>query len=255
MQKPTSFRNEGQVIAGTLHLPEGVGRRPAVLLCHGFTGSRIEAHFLFVKASRALERAGIASLRFDFRGSGESEGAFREMTQSGEVSDAHAALSVLARQRQVDASRLGILGLSMGGLVAASLAGRDERIQSVALWSAVANMRHDADSGWGDRVAEARRKGFADIGGHALGKGFFEDLGLNDPLKGIAASAAGVLIVHGESDAVVPVSHADQYQQAARRRGRIVRKVIIPGADHVFSRLDWEKAVIEKTVRWFRDTL
>ena len=77
MQQACYFSNEGQQIAGTVHIPDGPGPFPGVLLCHGFTGQRIEAHFIFVKMSRALEQAGIASLRFDFRGSGESEGRFQ----------------------------------------------------------------------------------------------------------------------------------------------------------------------------------
>jgi len=255
VQKMITFSNEGQILVGTLHLPEGRGRKPGVLFCHGFTGNRIEAHFLFVKASRALERAGIASLRFDFRGSGESEGEFRDMTQSAEISDARKALSMLARQRQIDASRLGIVGLSMGGLIAACLVGCDERIKSVVLWSAVADMEYGVNSEWAEREKEACRKGFVDMGGHALGKRFFEDLGANYPLKGIAVSGAAVLIIHGANDDVVPVNQADLYYQATQRRGRVVSKVIIPGADHVFSRLDYEKAVIDKTVKWFQKTL
>ena len=115
MQRAHGFANEGQQIAGTLHLPNGVGPHPGVLLCHGFTGMRLEAHFLFVKMSRALERAGFASLRFDFRGSGESEGEFREMTVETEVSDALKAVDVFCEVPEVDGGRIGVIGLSLGG--------------------------------------------------------------------------------------------------------------------------------------------
>src|SRR2546426_5960176 len=64
-----------------IHRPERARARrggPGVVLFHGFTGDRMESHWLFVKCSRALALAGIASLRFDFYGSGESEGEFSE---------------------------------------------------------------------------------------------------------------------------------------------------------------------------------
>ena len=71
-----------------IHRPERARARrggPGVVLFHGFTGDRMESHWLFVKCSRALARAGIASLRFDFYGSGESEGEFSEVTLQGET--------------------------------------------------------------------------------------------------------------------------------------------------------------------------
>ncbi|KLU63127.1 hypothetical protein CEB3_c04770 [Peptococcaceae bacterium CEB3] len=48
---------------------------PAVILFHGFTGTKLEPHRLLLKISHALEKLGFASFRFDFLGSGESDGA------------------------------------------------------------------------------------------------------------------------------------------------------------------------------------
>jgi len=70
MERLIAFRNQGQRLYGMLHRPEGVAIAPAVVLCHGFTGQRIESHRLFVKMARDLAAHGIAALRFDFRGSG-----------------------------------------------------------------------------------------------------------------------------------------------------------------------------------------
>ena len=118
MQKALYFRNKGELVAGTLHLPDNRRRCPGVLMCHGFTGQKSESHFYLVALSRRLAEAGIASLRFDFRGSGESEGEFEDMTPLEEVSDARAALRQLAGIARVDERRLGIFGWSLGGLVA-----------------------------------------------------------------------------------------------------------------------------------------
>lgn len=255
MQKPVSFTNEGLKLFGMLHLPEGTGKCPAVLFCHGFTGDRIGPHFMHVKTSRALAKIGIASLRFGFRGSDESEGEFRDMTTSGEISDAKTALGFLARQRRVDAARLGAVGLSMGGLVAANLAGLDGRVRSVALWSAVADMGPNLSESWGKIFAAGLRKGSVDYEGCEVGRAFFQDIPANDPLERIAQSDAPVLIMQGDKDEVVPYAHAELFRKAASRPGRVVRKAGVPGADHVFSSIASERRVIDRTVKWFMETL
>src|SRR5579864_8279648 len=114
----------GKMLRGVLHRPSDAAGRslPAVVMFHGFTGNRMEAHWIFVKCARNLAQAGIASLRFDFCGSGESDGEFSEVTLRGEIADGRMAVEFLRRQRGIDAQRVGLLGLSLGGTVAAALA-------------------------------------------------------------------------------------------------------------------------------------
>src|SRR5215831_11612603 len=81
---------------------------PGVVFFHGFTGDRMESHWIFVKCARALARHGIASLRFDFYGSGESDGEFSEVTLPGEVSDAETAVSFFRGQRGIAPDALGL---------------------------------------------------------------------------------------------------------------------------------------------------
>jgi len=253
-----TFENEGEAIRGALHLP--ARRRapaPAVLLCHGMTGHRIEAHRLFIKASRALAAAGIASLRFDFRGSGESDGNFEQMTVSGEVSDALAAAGWLARRRSVDRERLGILGLSLGGMVTALVLGRTSRFGGAALWSAPARMRWE-ETFTPAQIRRWRRRGYLNLDGMHLGAAFLDDLKDHDPLAGLATSTADVLVVHGTEDQSVPVEQAREFAAAlhGRPRGSGRTEVfILRGADHTYARRDWETAVIDRTVAWFRKTL
>jgi fermentation-respiration switch protein FrsA (DUF1100 family) len=78
--------NHGQRLHGMLHLPkEQTGSVPASLLLHGFTGSSSSDNRALVQQARRLAAHGIAALRFDFRGSGQSEGEFSEMTIAGEA--------------------------------------------------------------------------------------------------------------------------------------------------------------------------
>src|SRR5690242_21961025 len=122
MERLIEFANRAdRKLRGMVHFPEPPvnGPVPGAVLLHGFTGDRMESHWLFVKCSRALARSGIASLRFDFFGSGESEGEFREATLETEITDAEDAVRFFRHQDGVDRERIGLLGLSLGGAVAA----------------------------------------------------------------------------------------------------------------------------------------
>jgi dipeptidyl aminopeptidase/acylaminoacyl peptidase len=254
MQIPAYFQNEGQMIAGTLHIPDR-GRRPVpgVVLCHGFTGNKCEAHFLFTKMSRALERKGIASLRFDFRGSGESAGEFSEMTVPREISDAVCAVRFLRACTGIDAKRVGILGLSLGGCVAACAAGRLRDLKGCALWAAVAS----PSELWAERARKGThrpaRQGDTDIGGLRLGAGFMKTLKQVRPCDSIKKARCPVLIVHGTKDSAVPFEHAERYRRAAASAGLPAKKVLIEDSEHVFPNLDYEQKVIGLTASWFAD--
>lgn len=107
-----------------LHVPDQrPGKVPFVILFHGFCDDRNEINFVHTELSRRLCERGIASVRFDFAGSGDSDGRFEDMTVSSEVEDGLAILDYVKSLDFVDQSRIAIHGLSMGGCVASMVAG------------------------------------------------------------------------------------------------------------------------------------
>jgi dipeptidyl aminopeptidase/acylaminoacyl peptidase len=247
------FRNrKGKWLRGMVHRPEGGagGRRaPGVIFFHGFTANRMESHWIFVKTARALANAGIASLRFDFYGSGESEGDFREVTLEGEISDGRVAVEFLRRQKGIDAHRIGAVGLSLGGSVAASLADR-ARVRALVLWAALAYPKHLRNL---SRIFARRAPGGSgalEYSAQEISSQFLDNVEKIVPTRSIRRFKGPILIVQPERDDTVPLSHAEDFYQAAG--SRIKRKVIIPGADHTFSSVAWERDVIGLTVEWFR---
>jgi len=255
MERQIVFENEGQKLYGMLHLPEGVEGVPAVALFHGFTGTKIEPHRIFVKMARRLMFHGIAALRFDFRGSGESEGDFVDMTVEGEISDALRALDFLQAQPEIDSDRLGVLGLSLGGLVAACVAGRDARVKSLALWAPLGLVEEVSFMGEEDQQSAQQQlaeRGFIDWGGNCLGADFIEGFPKVNPLKEVACYRGSALIIHGTRDQVLSLQNALAYQLAIPGQAELH---LVRGANHTFDSHEWECEVIEATRDWFLRTL
>ena len=248
MERPITFNNAGAQLVGVLHLPDTPGAAPGVLLCHGFTGTKSESHFVFTKLARALADSGIAALRFDFRGSGDSEGRFQDMTISGEISDALCALDVFADLPEVDGGRLGILGLSLGGCVAACVAGRSDAVRATVLWAPV---HHPHKQFTRREIGPEVAFPFEFSGGMLLGKGFVDELPDIDPVAEILAARGPVLVLHGTEDESIPCEWSQAYVEALTGAGLPAERETIQGADHTFADVAHERAVIERSVGWF----
>lgn len=253
-ETPITFSNHGQQMVGMIHDPARGRPGPALLMCHGFTGNRMEAHFLFVKMARKLAAAGYVVMRFDFRGSGESAGEFADVTIPGEVDDAKIALAYLRAHPAVDPERVTLLGLSMGGAVAATVAGQDEQLSGLILWSAVARLSSDWPElkGGASPPLGLQPDGRFDMGGLLLGPALLATRGEVEPLASINHFARPLLIIHGTEDKTVPPSHAEQYQQAVGGRASLHW---IQNADHVFSAHAWEQEVFNITLDWLQENL
>jgi alpha/beta superfamily hydrolase len=192
-ETPVQFENEGLNLYGMLHLPDGAGKHPCAVFLHGYTGNRIEDHCIFVKAARDLCEHGIASFRFDFRGSGESQGSFADITVEGEIADTLKAISYLETVDTLDPERMGLVGIGLGGLVAGSVAAK-KQVRSVALWAPMALVDFLVERGgrivkdpyaWLPEKFKAavKKTGRVDIGGFMRGKPYFESLKHVDPLR------------------------------------------------------------------------
>ncbi|MGH9433125.1 MAG: alpha/beta hydrolase, partial [Terriglobia bacterium] len=253
MESQVRFKNaDRKWLRGMIHAPAGRGPFRGVVFFHGFTADRMESHWMFVKCARALAQVGIACLRFDFFGSGESAGEFQEATLIGEIEDARCAVQYFRQRREVDGKRVGLLGLSLGGAVAATLAPR-LKARALVLWSTIA---HPMEL---QRLAALKAplipKGGGDraYGAHRIPANFLGGLPQVDPLAGVHGFKRPTLIIHPEKDEYLPVHHAENLFNNSGAKFR--EKIIISGADHVFTSIAWETAVIGHSVRWFKDYL
>jgi pimeloyl-ACP methyl ester carboxylesterase len=130
----------GTKLAGTLSIPHGAGPFPAVVLIAGSgpttRDEEVMGHKIFLVLSDALNRRGIAVLRYDKRGVGQSTGDFATASFTDYVADAEAALGFLKSRPEIAAGRVGLVGHSEGGIVAPLIAARDPAPRFVVLMAA-----------------------------------------------------------------------------------------------------------------------
>jgi pimeloyl-ACP methyl ester carboxylesterase len=120
----TTFKNTeaGINLAGTLTLPGTESKHPAVVLISGSgpqnRDEELMGHKPFLVLADHLTRNGIAVLRFDDRGTGESGGDFSKATSFDFATDAKAAIDYLKTRKEINSAKIGLMGHSEGGLVA-----------------------------------------------------------------------------------------------------------------------------------------
>lgn len=251
--------NKDEKIFGILHLPKGVKRPPCVMICHGLGGHKTGRYRVYVDLADALIRREVAVFRFDFRGSGDSEGLFSEMTLQGEISDALIGLNFLAEDPRIDGSRLGLFGRSLGGAVAIQSAVRFGKIKSIALWAPIFDGEQWQHL-WAlvkDGVASEREsQEIRRINGQVAGLPFYAEMfgmHIDEELKALAD--VPMLLIHGEKDNIVFMKHSEMYHQERRHATARTSLIRLPNADHDFTESDDREFAIGSTADWFSETL
>lgn len=210
------FQSPEYTLVGSLAFPkERVEPIPGVVLLHGFTSDRDEAPIagtgeaMFQRAEKEFNTAGIATLRFDFYGHGKSGGRFEELTLEILIADALAAVAHLSSRPEVASDRIGLLGQSMGGLVAACTAHRDTRIRSLVLWNAPAYPLYTWTLSLGSTAMRSVLHDgsveftWEDKGLFKLNRTFFDSLGRTSPLVEISKFDGSLLTIVGRDDETI----------------------------------------------------
>lgn len=130
-------RQAGITLAGTLTLPEKTGNFPVAVLISGSgphdRNEEILGHKPFLVLADYLTKNGIAVLRFDDRGIGESKGDFGSATSLDFASDVQAAVMYLQTRKEINKKKIGLIGHSEGGIIAPLAASRSKDISFIVL--------------------------------------------------------------------------------------------------------------------------
>jgi dienelactone hydrolase len=240
--------------------------RPAVLILHGFKGFKDWG--MFPPLAERVARAGFTAVSFNVSGSGVDNAGefsrpelFGRNTYSAELSDVNRVLDALSDGAlgMAATERFGLVGHSRGGAVAILTAARDQRVQALVTWAAIAETHR-----WKDQVAEWRARGRLDVVNSRTGQvlplytDLLDDLEKNGEKLQLAGSAALIavpwLLLHGGADPAVPVAEAHLLASAALKPPRVM---VFPetghtfGAVHPYAGMTQELAqAMDETVKW-----
>jgi uncharacterized protein len=155
--------DDGTTLVGTLTVPQLAGSAPAALLLNGSgpldRDSNMPGQALEVASAlaAALAERGVASLRYDKRGVGESGGEYLTAGFERETNDAAAVLSALRDLDRVEPDRVTVIGHSVGATIAIRLAARREWIAGAVLLAAAPARALDVMRVQSGRIAASLR--------------------------------------------------------------------------------------------------
>ena len=263
LSTPLMLDNGEYEIPAIMTSPEGTAVVPGVILLHGSASHKNEVGDLYLRLAEQLANNGIASIRIDFAGTGDSPVDYTHYTLKTAVRDAEVALAFLRSQPQVDDHRIGVVGFSQGGLIAQLLLAQQPGIKSFVAWSSVAS---DGIGPFADMFETlymtAKREGqveqqFAWRPPLSISYEWFEQVMANQSLSSMAEYTGSVLAIAGSNDTVVPPAAATRLIVASG--SDVARAVIIKGADHIFNVLDenanQDEQLLEMTTEWFAEAL
>lgn len=250
MIKSLEIERNNMMIRGTVHIPEGfTGARPCLIFCHGFTANRDEPHFMFVKIARALEKIGVVSIRFDFLGSGESDGEFCDMTINTEVEDCKAVIAYAKSLEFIDENNINLLGFSKGGAVSIITATQiPDDIKNLILMSPANNMLSVYTQNIrGKQLKLYMSDKYIDVSGNKLSKKAIDEMIEINLYKLVEKIKANVCTIHGTEDEVVPPYTSVKIKELL---GSQCELQLIEGADHWYATIEHEQQLISVIVKY-----
>lgn len=225
-KKYVEVESRGLTLRGFLELPDVPrnGRVPLLVIFHGFTGDMCEKHFLLSRLSKDIVKEGVATLRFDFGGSGESDGEFIDVTPLTEVEDGTSILHYAVGLDEIDARRIGLLGFSLGGFVATNVAAREKELLSRLILVSPGIATHKK------MEKSLRNCGRALRGSLEVREQFVTDGYALDPLVAARLFEKPVSIIQGTADVAVTPDTAETYKEAFPHASLSY----VDGADHAY---------------------
>ena len=263
MEKLITIYNTEYAIPAVFSYSPKHEKMPAVILCHGTGSQKNEVGNLFAEMSKRLLNIGIASIRLDYAGCGDSKACQTKLSFCGEVNDTKKVYQYLCTQDFIDCNNIGILGFSQGARVMAELLKEVHSIKFAISWSGACHDGIGVFKGWFDEYyQEALENGYAKIPMFwredlVLSKKWFDDIRDTTPMMGLRMYEGPILAIAGDKDELVPYYHAKEIVENSKNENS--KTVIVKNSNHTFNVLmpNESKAndVIEQTIQWINKVL
>lgn len=235
-----SIPNGDHEIPATVCVPAGEGKFPAVVMLHGTASNREEAGNGYKMAAPVLaEKYGLATIRIDFMGNGDSTADYMGYTFASAVSDAVAAANYMKGLENINAEKIGVMGWSQGGTDALlAAAWHPDIFTSVVTWAGAPDMMLDGFF-TEELLAEARKNGYFTMTFDwrtplNVSLAWCEDVANTDVLAEFTKGYTGpVLAVHGTADTTVDPEWSNKIVAASSNEAS--KTHFIEGMDHTFN--------------------
>ncbi|MCL1928038.1 MAG: alpha/beta hydrolase [Treponema sp.] len=237
-----NVQNGSRAVPFTALIPGGRGPFPLVVINHGHGGSR-EENGGFRRLAEAITKRGIATIRMDFPGCGESKAPFTQNTMTNMISDSNACLAYMLEKYPIDKTRLGIFGYSLGGRIAMDIVNQpNQPYKALGLLAPTVTPGNDIINFFTGGEAKARAleatakaNGFVTVTSYGqpmqLSKEWFADLRNSQPLNKVVYAGPS-LIVLGNKDRVFTTAECDAVEKALKSAEGNVSRVLVPDANH-----------------------
>ncbi len=234
------FLSGGQRVVGMIHFPqkEDAEKRRAVITCHGLMSNKDSQKYREI--ADMFSAQGLAVLRFDFRGNGESEGSGDIL--SNRIMDLKAAIQFTTRK---GFKSIGLLGSSYGGATAIIVASKTPEIKCLVTWSTPCKLVELFES-INRKDVENRSRNQKPTHKAIDTSEFMKDLAGHSVVEA-SKKVSNILVMHCKGDIVVPWSHAKIIYENAKepKRLRIFEK-----GDHQFLNPSIRKEALELSLNW-----
>jgi dipeptidyl aminopeptidase/acylaminoacyl peptidase len=247
-QEITFTNSRGQRLSGIIRYTEPVEpvRYPVVVVLHGFAEHK--HHDFTADLANNLVYSGFLTLRFDFHGHGDSEGAFEEHTIHQQVDDVFAALDFVSELPYADKDRIAVVGTDIGGNIALLAAAKDARIRAVVVQGARSHFEHHLRSWFHPHdMDELMTKGVHEHHGFRIRKEYVRSTRMHDMIEGLKNLHAPVLFIHGTGDLRVRIEETRQLFLAANEP-KAMEEVV--DADHWFRDPEHRQQFFELAAGW-----
>lgn len=225
-------------ICGTLVAPRAL--IPGVLFVHGWGGCQQQ----YIARARTLAELGCVCLTFDLRGHARTESQHETVSREDNLRDVVAAYDVLAAHRNIDKTRMAVVGSSYGGYLAAILTS----LRPVK-WLALRAPALYKDTDW--ELAKRQLKGQQDLDAYRRQPVRPEE---SRALRACTAFTGDVLIVESEHDQIVPHQVHVNYREACVAVRSLTHRVL-EDADHGLSEAPWQQSYTSLLVNWLAELL
>jgi len=248
-EEPVAFESSGVVLKGVLHRPARPEVSAAMALVHGyFQSNRIGPMALYVQIARALARAGMACLRFDAAGFGESDGEYSDVSYQSLTLDLAKAVDVLSTLPGVDSSRIGVLGHSLGANIAVDVATSHPSIRILCLLAPnPTQVRADITIFTDNQLNELEGRGRTVRKGVLASQQVYEPINSGITWQKAALVRVPTLLVYGDDD---PYYSGATYSRLAAAFYLSPSISHVPRADHNFLPLDCRNELFLQVCSW-----